>query len=118
MPTKEEQTIRSNALTLVNEAREALGRDALDELPRGVPRQKKFCPVACAIEGASVTDQVIRFPEEASARAVADAWGRFCHKNAALCSTDYEVFLPEALHTFVLFFDTGGLPQLIKEGHR
>jgi hypothetical protein len=118
MPNEEEQIIRSNALALVNEAREALGRDALDELPRGVPRQKKFCPVACAIEGANVTDQVIRFPEEASTRAVADVWGRSCRKDAALWSTDYEVLLPEALRTFVLFFDMGDFPQLIKEGHR
>jgi hypothetical protein len=111
MPTKEEQTIRSNALTLVNDARETEGREPLDALPagrRGVPRS---CPITLALHARSVEAASASFVNKERAEAAKDAWGAA----SGPFRTDhirYRVELPVGLSYFIRAFDDGAYPDL------
>ena len=118
--------VRREALRLVNRAREAVGVEALDDLPQGVREDCGLCPIAHAREDAAAAcgyafvnvdmshaefypgpDGVPHQPEQVAR--VAAAWGGTAWEAGP---SEAEVFFPEAIREFIALFDRGAFPDL------
>ena len=105
----------TKALSLVNDARAALGMRRLHEWFKGYRHQADCCPVSFALTtGGENTAPLIDgttalFSDQEVARKVAAAWGREP-------ADDYgcKVVLPFAIVRFIDLFDQGHYPALTK----
>lgn len=98
---------RTTVLTLLNDARAALGEAPLRDLPAGRAACASACPIATALDAFVGVDAVC-FHEIHRAACVARAWGVRLSAQRGL----YHVPLPPALRRFVLHLDMGAFPAL------
>jgi hypothetical protein len=113
---KELAAISELALSLVNDAREALDMRRLFAWFKGYRHQADCCPVAYALASGSdessiplVNGVTILFRDSANAANVAEAWGRQPD------SADHRlVVLPFAIARFTRLFDEGHYPLITK----
>jgi len=101
----------SDALSLINAAREELELEPLRRLPKGIRQNAFHCPLSRALDGLPVLEDVVMLESDTGALALARAWGNPCRWNHD--AGVWEVELPDVLRRFVAVFDRGGLPELV-----
>jgi hypothetical protein len=104
--TRDEPPTRAAVLGWVNHARRAIDLAPLNQLPKGIPREVRRCPLAEAVPGLEVHSAycVAASPQ---ARWLAGAWG-------AELNPDGRFQLPPLLAAFVHAFDAGFYPELVE----
>jgi len=107
----------SDALSLINAAREELELEPLRYLPKGLRQNALSCPLSQALDGLPVLEDRVMVGSDAGALALARAWETSCRWNRN--EEAWEVELPDALKRFVKALDRGRIPKLVeKRAHR
>jgi hypothetical protein len=101
-----------HVLEYVNNARKALILPIIDHLPLGRLRAANHCPIANALEEATVCSLAIEFNNREDAIAVHLAW----YGNDIIRSfDDTEIRTPEVIANFIEDFDARKYPELIEK---
>lgn len=103
----------AEVLRLVNEARVALGKGKLKELPKGGREDCETCPLSIAL-GMIVHSRTVCVSTRRESESLVRAWGTGGRLWSS-SGTNWDINLPEPLVKFVEDFDAGKYPDLIDD---
>lgn len=104
-------SIRDKTLAYVNTARNAMGMDTLEDLPKGKLGNAQQCVIARALPDVQGVGTHIVFKNKETAAVVAQTWAAPVH--FAGDKSQAVVTLPHVLRWFVNCFDNGHYPDLV-----